>query len=133
MNQKYEAFCVAFVNNGDNAAEAYRAAGYKARTQHSAEASASRLLKNAEVNARIAELKAKIRNVSDKKMVMNATAKREMLAGIMNNPNVSVSDRLKACDIDNKMAGEYVTKTQLSGTDGGPIVYNVHWDGDADG
>ena len=55
-NSKHEAFARAIVE-GKAGAEAYGLAGYKAN-KASAETNASRLLRNAQVSARIAELKA---------------------------------------------------------------------------
>lgn len=123
MKSKYEIFCRSYVANGDNATQAYYDAGYKPRSGRSANTLGAKLLKNIEIQQRIADLKAEILEESKKALVMSATEKRELLAKIMQDRTVAMSDRLKAIDIDNKMTGEYITKTQVSGIDGGPIVF----------
>lgn len=123
MKSKYEIFCKSYVANGDNATQAYYDAGYKPRSERSANTLGSKLLKNIDIQQRIAELKAEILEKSEKELVMSATDKRELLAKIMKDRTVAISDRLKAIDIDNKMTGEYITRTQISGVNGGPIVF----------
>jgi phage terminase small subunit len=44
--------------------------------------------------------------------VMTALEKRKLLKELTLDTNNSVNDRLKALDIDNKMAGEYITKVE---------------------
>jgi len=58
-NIRRERFCHAICQN-KTAAEAYRLAGYKAATQHTAEANGHRLMRNDEVFRRIVELRAPI-------------------------------------------------------------------------
>jgi hypothetical protein len=43
---------------------------------------------------------------------MTALEKRKLLKELTLDTNNSVNDRLKALDIDNKMAGEYITKVE---------------------
>ena len=127
LNKKQRDFCAEFVACG-NYTQAYKAA-YKVKSDAVAAVKGSNLVKNGKVAQLIAELSAKM----DSKKIMNAQKKREKLAEMISNPNVSDADKLKAIDIDNKMEGLYITKNQVSGADGGPIVYNVHWDGGNDG
>ncbi len=54
-NPKWEAFCLHYAKTG-NASEAYKIAGYKAKTEGSVYANANRLLKNDKVKARLKEL-----------------------------------------------------------------------------
>ena len=58
-NIRHERFCHAICQN-KTAAEAYRLAGYKAATQHTAEANGHRLMRNDEIFRRVAELRAPI-------------------------------------------------------------------------
>ena len=131
MKKRYEIFCAEFVANGDNAPKAYIAAGYKASTQHSAEVSASKLLKKVEIQRRIAELKGIVQKSVQDNLVMTVQGKREKLAEIINDPDANVFAKMKAIDIDNKMEGIYITKTQLSGADGGAI--QIAWEGGVNG
>lgn len=55
LNVKQEAFCLHYAKTG-NATEAYKAAGYKPRTERSVYASSNQLLKNPKVQARLKEL-----------------------------------------------------------------------------
>ena len=63
LNVKQEAFCLHYAKTG-NATEAYKAAGYKPKTERSVYASANQLLKNPKVQERLRELAEEI--ASDK-------------------------------------------------------------------
>lgn len=54
-NAKWELFCLEYAKKA-NATDAYKKAGYKAKNDNSANASAIRLLGNAKIQARLAEL-----------------------------------------------------------------------------
>lgn len=56
LNAKQEKFCIEYAKTA-NATEAYRKAGYKPRTENALNVSASRLLKNDKIQARLKELK----------------------------------------------------------------------------
>ena len=58
LSPKHEAFVQAYVINGFNGAKAYREVYPNCKSAHAAEQAASRLLKNVEVAARIAEIMA---------------------------------------------------------------------------
>ena len=62
-NHKWEAFCLHYAKTG-NASEAYKVAGYNAKTERAIYANANRLLKNDKVQARLQELAEEI--ASDK-------------------------------------------------------------------
>ena len=55
LNVKQEAFCLHYAKTG-NATEAYKEAGYAAKTERAVYANANRLLKNDKVQARLKEL-----------------------------------------------------------------------------
>lgn len=55
LNARQEAFCIEYAKCG-NATKAYRNAGYEPKTEGSANASASQLLRNPKIQARLAEL-----------------------------------------------------------------------------
>lgn len=63
LNVKQEAFCLHYAKTG-NATEAYKVAGYAAKTERAVYANANRLLKNDRVQARLRELAEEI--ASDK-------------------------------------------------------------------
>ena len=54
LNVKQEAFCLHYAKTG-NATEAYKKAGYKAKTDSAIYASSNRMLKNVKVQARLKE------------------------------------------------------------------------------
>jgi Terminase small subunit len=56
LSPKHEAFVQAYIINGLNGAKAYREVYPNCKSAHAAEQAASRLLKNVEVAARIAEI-----------------------------------------------------------------------------
>ena len=123
MNRKQEIFCEEFVKSG-NAAEAYKLAGYKASSAKSAANSASRLLENVGICSRIAELREKAADAQ----ILDAKQRRIMLSEIAKSGKAIVA--IKAIDTLNKMDGLYINKTQLSGADGGPLVFA--WEGEED-
>lgn len=127
MKERYEKFCEEFVRNGDNATEAYKAAGYKADNQHSAETRASRLLKKVEVQNKIAELKKKVRSVSQQKTILSVIERMEILSNIAQSDETSPIEKIKAIDTANKMEGVYIVKNQITGADGGPV--EIGWEG----
>ena len=123
VNRKQEIFCEEFVKSG-NAAEAYKLAGYKASSAKSAANSASRLLENVGICSRISELREK----AEDEKIMDAKQRRIMLSEIAKSGKAIVA--IKAIDTLNKMDGVYINKTQLSGADGGPLVFA--WEGEGD-
>lgn len=66
------------------------------------------LLQSPKVAERYREL---LKRLEDE-AIMSALDKRRMLKEIANETDNSVIERLKAIDLDNKMAGEYITKVQ---------------------
>lgn len=66
---------------------------------------ASELFNKGEVQVRYQELLKQLEDES----IMTAKFKRKALKEIFNDKTNNINDRLKALDIDNKMAGEYVT------------------------
>ena len=124
MQRLQENFCVEFVRCG-NATEAYKNAGYKVRSDKVAGVCAAKLLGNARVQSRIAEL----RREMDSHKIMDAVERRELLTQFARDEETAKPDRLKAMDLLNKMDGVYINKTQVSGADGGPLTFR--WEGGA--
>ena len=111
-----------FVRCG-NATEAYKRAGYKARTDKAASTAAARLLGNVGIQERIVELRREL----DSHKIMDAVERRELLTQFARDDDTNKTDRLRAMDLLNKMDGVYINKTQVSGTDGAPLVFR--WEG----
>jgi phage terminase small subunit len=57
-NSRHEAFVQAYLANGGNGGEAYRAAYPNCKTENAAHSAASRLLKHVKIRERFAELQA---------------------------------------------------------------------------
>ena len=122
MQRLQENFCVEFVRCG-NATEAYKRAGYKPRSDKVAGTAAARLLGNVGIQKRIEELRRKL----DSHKIMDAAERRELLTQFARDEETAKPDRLKAMDLLNKMDGVYINKTQVSGADGGPLIFR--WEG----
>lgn len=122
MQRLQENFCMEFVRCG-NATEAYKNAGYKVRSDNTAAVCAAKLLRNAKVQSRIAEL----RREMDSHKIMDAAERRELLTRFARDEDTGKTDRLRAMDLLNKMDGVYINKTQISGVDGAPITFR--WEG----
>lgn len=122
MQRLQEKFCIEFVRCG-NATEAYKRAGYKARSDKVAGTAAARLLGNVGIQQRIVELQSEM----DSHKIMDAAERRELLTRFARDENTGKADRLKAMDLLNKMDGVYINKTQISGIDGAPITFR--WEG----
>lgn len=100
--------------------DAYNAENMEDKTIDEA---ASRLFNDSKINARYQELIDKLEDET----IMTAIEKRRMLKEMALNKENSVTDRIKAIDTDNKMAGEYVTKVEA---DVGITSINVKLDDD---
>jgi len=122
LRQLMENFCVEFVSGNSNA-DAYIKAGYKVKSKKAAAACAAKLLKKANIQARIAELRKEFASCK----IMDAAERRELLTQFARDEEAAKPDRLKAMDLLNKMDGVYINKTQVSGADGAPLVFR--WEG----
>ena len=122
MRQLMENFCLEIVQSG-NGTEAYKKAGYKVKSDNAAAVGAAKLLRKAKVQKRIAELRSEM----DSHKIMDAVERRELLTQVARDEETAKPDRLKAMDLLNKMDGVYINKTQVSGTDGGPLTFR--WEG----
>lgn len=124
LTPKQEAFALAYIETG-NASEAYRRAyAAKGMTEKSINETASRLVKNVKVAARIAELRAPV--VEKAGLTLD-----KHLDDLLRLRNMAVKDNKWAAAINaeiarGKAAGLYVERTELTGKGGGPIpISNV--------
>lgn len=101
-----------FVQNiieGMSQADAYRSAYPNQKmSDKTIWESASKLMSNPKVNARLTEL----RNQMMKSTIMSAQERMEWLTNLINNEEEGTNEKLKAIDIMNKMQGEYVQKVE---------------------
>ena len=120
VTERQERFCIEFVRCG-NATEAYKAAGYKPSKDNAAAVNASKMLRNANILAKIAKLRDEMNNAK----ILDAQQRRILLSEIA---NAKGQDAVRALDVLNKMDGIYITKQQISGADGGPLRFR--WEND---
>lgn len=80
---------------------------------------ASTLAKNEEIIGRLERLREKEKIHHEKQVereFLTRDMKKAILLEIATDPEATKTERIKAIDIDNKMDGEYVTKTEISGS-----------------
>ena len=97
-----------FIQNiikGMSQRQAYKDAYNAKYSEKSIDEKASTLFNSEKVQERYQELL----KLAEDESVMSAKFKRKALMEIFKDKGNSINDRLKALDIDNKMAGEYVT------------------------
>lgn len=106
LTAKQEQF-VQNVLQGMSQADAYRLAYPKQKmSDKTVWESASKLMANPKVSARLAELRMELATPA----IMSAQKRLEWLTELVRNQDESTGDKLKAIDIMNKMQGEYVQK-----------------------
>lgn len=131
LNVKQEAFCLHYAKTG-NATEAYKKAGYEAKTERAIYSNANRLIKNEKVQARLKELADEI--ASDK--IAGIKEIQEYLTSVMRGQTQAEivvvegcgdgyseartmrkapdeKERLKAAETLAKMQGGFDTKMQV--------------------
>lgn len=98
-------------------------AGYPGK-EETAAASVSRLLKTVKFKDILTELKEKIKDHAAEKMfILSAEQRREILSKIASDTEERTQQRISAIDVLNKMDGEYLNKTELSGG----VEYVLNW------
>lgn len=119
LTKKQEDFALAYVETG-NASDAYRRTyAVKKMTEKSINETASRLLKNVKVAARIAALRAPV-------VEKAGLTLEKHLDDLLRLRNMAVKDAKWTAAIQaeiarGKAAGLYVERTELTGKDGAPI------------
>ena len=115
-NVHWEAFCVN-ISKGDNATDAYKNAGYKAKNDSAAASSASKLLRNPKIVARIKELGDK----RERKDIADADEQQRFFAAVLrgeieecNGKPASLNVRLKAAELLGKMQGCYINHVETN-------------------
>ncbi len=117
LKEKQEKFCAEYLACG-NATEAALKAGY---SKKNARTIGSENLTKLDIQRRIQELREKAASAK----VLTYREKREWIADRIRDPEERSDIKAKLVDLDNKMEGVYVNKTELTGGDGGPLI--VRW------
>lgn len=115
-NVNWEAFCTN-ISKGENKVDAYQHAGYKTKNYNAAAASASKLLKNPKIVARIKELGDK----RERKDIADADEQQRFFAAVLrgeieecNGKPASLNVRLKAAELLGKMQGCYINHVETN-------------------
>jgi phage terminase small subunit len=109
LNIKQKKFADFYIQTG-NATESYLRAGYKAEG-NAAEASASRLLRNAKVLEYIEERNKKL----DTEFIADIEETKRFWTDIMRDQESDIRDRLKASEYIAKTNGAFVDKREIHG------------------
>lgn len=111
-NARWEKFCQAYAQDG-NASAAYRAAGYKPRTDAACRVSASQLLTNPNIQHRINELTAEARAQAERSAIADIREIRETMTAIMRGEiaETKPADRIKAGDFLARVGGQAEPET----------------------
>ena len=106
LTPKQEVFVQGIIK-GLSQADAYREAYNTSKmTDKSIHECASKLMSDTKIASRVKEL----REQMDKETIMSAQKRLEWLTEAIGNKDISVTDKLRAIDLMNKMQGEYVQK-----------------------
>lgn len=140
LTPKQEAFCMAYAGEcKGNATEAYKKAGYNVKNDKTAGVNATRLLGNARVQARLAEIDKKIESnkimdVSEMQERLTAIARQEAtetdytIDGKEFQRRAGFRESLKAIELLGKMKGAFYTRQEIDVRGAVPVVLadNVH-------
>lgn len=118
LTANQEQFCQNIIQ-GMSQADAYRLAYPNCRaSDETVWVKASQLAAQDKVKIRLAELRESLAKPS----IMTAQERLEWLTKVINNDEQSMTDRLRAVDIANKMTGEYVQRVSAEVTN----AVNIH-------
>ena len=120
LKEKQEKFCTEYLACG-NATEAALRAGYSPKN---ARIIAAENLSKLNIQERIKEL----RQQAASSKVLSYQEKREWIADRLRDPEERSDIKAKLVDLDNKMEGVYINRTELTGNNGGPLEFV--WAGD---
>lgn len=123
---------VAEIIAGKSQREAYRIARPLSRRwkDKAVDEKACTLFNAEKVQQRYAEMLAKATAAVEKECVLTFAEKRRILMNIAIDPESRKDERMKAIDLDNKMEGVYINRTELTGNNGGPLEFV--WAGDSE-
>lgn len=143
---KQEKFCIEYAKSG-NARQAYKNAGYKCKNDASYDASASQLLRNPKVKARLAELAeeikaASIADITEMQQTLTSIIRKQMTEEVIVVESVgdfmsearkmdkepSVKDIINAINTLGKMQGAFTDNVNLNGNVGVVIVDDIEND-----
>ena len=113
LTRQEELFCEYVAGCDMSLKDAYRKAGYGSDTN------GSNLLKRPYIMKRVQELREKYLAP----FILSFEERKKLLTEIATNNKAANKDRIKAVDTLNRMAGDYVNRTELTGAGGGSISF----------
>ena len=125
LSPRQEAFCMAYAKCG-NATQAYREAGYKAKSDNVAAASAAKILRNAKVQARLEEIRGEV----ESERIVQPREMQEWYSSIIRGETADggketrMRDRLKAAELLGRMQGLFIDKREVSMSGGVVILHD---------
>ena len=117
-NPRWERFCQLYAVSG-NASAAYRGAGYAPKTESSCTSCSSKLLTNADIQARIAELTEEARAIAERNAIADISEIRRVMTQIVRGEidDAKSADRIRAADLIARLDGAYgAARVEISGT-----------------
>lgn len=111
LTPKQEKFCQCIVSGMSNK-DSYMSA-YDTESDNTAYIESTKLLKRDDIKERITDLRKPIEKSIQDKVVSDRERKRSFLWNVIHDENQTMSDRLKATDLLNKMDSEYIAQTRL--------------------
>lgn len=146
LSVKQEKFCLEYAKSG-NQRQAYLKAGYKVKNDETADANASRLLRNANVKARLAELAeeikaASIADITEMQQALTSIIRKQMTEEVIVVESVgdfvtearkmdkepSIKDIINAINTLGKMQGAFTDNVNLNSNVGVVIVDDIEND-----
>lgn len=146
LSVKQEKFCLEYAKSG-NQRQAYLKAEYKVKNDETADANASRLLRNANVKARLAELAeeikaASIADITEMQQALTSIIRKQMTEEVIVVESVgdfvtearkmdkepSIKDIINAINTLGKMQGAFTDNVNLNGNVGVVIVDDIEND-----
>lgn len=143
LSVKQEKFCLEYAKSG-NQTQAYIKAGYNVKNDETAAANASRMLKNANVKARLAELAEEAKNASiadivEMQQTLTSIIRKQMTEEVIVVESVgdymtearkmdkepSIKDIINAITTLGKMQGAFTDNVNLNGSVGVVIVDDI--------
>lgn len=121
MSPRHEKFCLEYAKSG-NATEAYKLAGYQCQSDGATRASASQLLSNPNIQKRLQELAAEVKNAS----IANVAEIQEILSGMLRNKREKGAVRVQAAQTLLKVQGAFSNQGNLTTPAPVVLVDDVH-------
>jgi len=110
MNERQAKFCLSYAKCG-NALQAYKEAGYIVKSDDGGRVSASRLLTNANIVAKLKELSDKAENSN----IADITEVKEFWSNVLRSEEEEMKDRIKCSELIAKVQGAFIDKIEHSG------------------